>query len=215
MQDIAHQPTKDALAPDIGQTLRQIRKSNGISLAALAQDVSVSEATLSRIETGRTDATAAVLYRLAARLNVEITIFFAAEPTPLHSGTRSVMRRGDGAIFRASGLQAKVLCAELSNKSMHPYLNHVSAKTIADAGGLNSHEGEEFLFVIQGILILHSQAYAPLHLEKGEAVYFDATQPHAYVTGDQKPAEILVITSAGLPAVPSGLASNTQKDTPQ
>lgn len=186
-------------ATQIGTRLREIRKSLGMSLATLAADAAVSEATLSRIETGRSEAAAALLYRLAALLGVEITTFFANTPTPLHSGIRSVMRKGDGGEFDSTRLSARVLCADLSDKKMHPFLNHVSAKTLAQAGGLSSHEGEEYLYIVRGSLVLHSQAYAPLRLDAGDSVYFDAAQPHAYVNAGQHAAEFLVVASTGLP----------------
>jgi DNA-binding XRE family transcriptional regulator len=199
MQNCAASDLSSQPAPEIGQKLRQFRKSKGMSLAALALEVSVSEATLSRIETGRTDATAALLYRLATMLNTDITAFFAADPKPIHSGIRSVMRSGEGVQFDTSRMHAHVLCSDLSSKSMHPFLNSVTARTLAEVGGLSSHEGEEFLFIVKGTLLLFSQAYAPLRLEKNESVYFDAAQPHAYVNGGQHKAEFLVITSAGMP----------------
>ncbi|NOX74526.1 MAG: cupin domain-containing protein, partial [Alphaproteobacteria bacterium] len=82
------------------------------------------------------------------------------------------MRKGDGAKFTSDRLCALVLSAELAHKHMHPFVNLTSAKTLAQTGGLNAHDGEEFLFVLKGTLFLHSQSYAPLKLEQGDSVYF-------------------------------------------
>jgi transcriptional regulator with XRE-family HTH domain len=183
----------------IGQILRNLRKSHKIPLAVLAKDTGVSEATLSRIENGHTEASAALLYRLATLLNVEISSFFSDNSTPLKGRARSVMRKGDGAKFTSERLSALVLSAELAQKHMHPFINVTSARTLRETGGLNAHDGEEFLFVLKGTLILHSQTHAPLKLEQGDSVYFSASQPHAYVSGGDDPAQYLVITSARMP----------------
>jgi DNA-binding XRE family transcriptional regulator len=198
MKDAANPTEPISSVPPIGKILRALRKSRNVSLAVLARHSSVSEATLSRIENGRSDASADLLYRLANILNVEISTFFAKEPTPLHSGIRSVMRKGNGVLFTSPRLTAHVLCAELAQKRMHPFVNVASAQTLQETGGLKRHDGEEFLLVLDGTLILHTETYAPLCLQTGDSVYFDANQPHAYVS-EGASAEYLVVTSAQLP----------------
>jgi uncharacterized cupin superfamily protein len=43
------------------------------------------------------------------------------------------------------------------------------------------HEGEEFLYVLEGELELHTECYAPLLLKAGESIYFDSRMGHGYV----------------------------------
>ncbi len=183
----------------IGVGIRKLRVVQGVSLAELSQLTGVSEATMSRIETGRSEVSAAHLYQLANCLNVEISSFFNPSESNFHAGIRSVNRRGEGEPFASKRLQSLVLSSELTGKRMHPSINSISAKSVLEVGGLSTHDGEEFLFVIEGILELHSQAYAPLRLNAGESIYFDAAQPHAYLNGGEGKLNILVITSAETP----------------
>ena len=78
---------------------------------------------------------------------------------------------------------------------MHPVINTIRARTLDQAGGLSSHHGEEFLYVLEGEVIIHSELYAPAELKRGDSLYFDGTQGHAYVCGSDGPARILVLVA--------------------
>lgn len=195
-------PSSPKPAPPIGPRIRDLRRLAGLSQAALASQTGVSEATLSRIETGKSEATAAHLYRLAAYLQIEIGDFFTQSARPIHSGARSITRSGDGVEYGSEFMRARVLCTDLSRKIMHPFIDTIAAHTVEQAGGLNAHAGEEFLYVLTGYLTLHTEAYEPLLLSHGDSIYFDASQPHAYVNADRAICEILVITSEIMSANP-------------
>lgn len=179
--------------PNLGPRIRSLRLARHLSLAEVAAGTGVSEATMSRIETGQSQVSAPHLYGLAQIFGVEISDFFHdARPTP---GRRSLTREGDGAAFATPRLQARLMAADLRHKAMHPFLNRTTAHDLAQVGGLQAHQGEEYLHVLQGILWFHSESYAPLRLETGDSLYFDASDPHAYLTEPGQVAEFLVVTS--------------------
>ena len=66
--------------PPFGPRLRALRRAKVLSLSDLAAQTGVSEATLSRIETGLTQVSAPHLYGLAAQLGVDISSFFRPPP---------------------------------------------------------------------------------------------------------------------------------------
>lgn len=189
---MSKQPAPSGLGPRI----RALRLGRQLSLAEVAVETGVSEATMSRIETGSSQVSAPHLYGLAKVFGVELADFFQ-EPAPLRS-RRSLARAGEGAAFATTRLQARLLAGALRQKLMHPFVNCTKAHDLADAGGLQGHAGEEFLYVLQGPLLLHSETYAPLRLETGDSLYFDATDPHAYLTEAGATAEFLVVTSQPL-----------------
>lgn len=184
----------------IGERLKSLRKARSFSLGHLAGLTEMSEATLSRIENGQTLVSAHHLYILSRVLKVDITAFFEAGSQPMRSGVRSISRGGEGAMLDTARFRANVLCADLANKSMHPFINEISAESLEAAGGLVAHAGEEYLHVLDGVLVLHSEHYAPLRLAAGDSLYFDGAMAHAYVNGGDEPARILVITTADMPA---------------
>lgn len=181
--------------PDIGARLKGFRTAQGLSLAKLAQMTGISNATLSRVENGQVLVSAHNLYALSQALRVDITAFYAEGPSPLRAGIRSVARRGEGQQVSTNDFLSRVFASDLAHKKMHPAINTITATSPAAAGGLSGHAGEEFIYVVSGTLVLHSEHYAPLMLAPGDTLYFDAAMPHAYVATDAGPADILVITT--------------------
>ncbi len=194
-------PSEDAPSdcPAIGPTLKHLRKQKGYSLAHLADAAGLSEATLSRIENGRTLVSAPHLYQLAQILDADISSFFVPDARPMGSGIRSVARADSAEPVVTDRFATNVLCADLSQKTMHPFLNEITARSLEDAGGLKAHRGEEFLHVLAGTIALHSEFYAPLALAAGDSLYFDAGMPHAYLNTGPEPARILIVTTFGPP----------------
>ncbi len=91
------------------------------------------------------------------------------------------------------------MAGDLRHKAMHPFVNRTSVHDLEQVGGLLAHAGEEYLHVLQGPLIVVSQSYTPLRLETGDSLYFDATDPHAYLTDQGAEAVFLVVSSAIAP----------------
>lgn len=190
--------------PALGPRIRQLRRQAGLSLAELAAQTDVSEATLSRIETGKSEVSAPHLYRLAAALGRDLGHFFEPAPTAMAPGRRSVVRKGEGAALDTTRLHGRALATDLMHKRMHPFINHVRATTIENAGGLHAHAGEEFLYVLSGQLIVLTDTYAPLHLDAGDSLYFDGAQPHAYLSAGPGGAAFLVVNSQQMPDLFNG-----------
>ncbi|MBY5932708.1 XRE family transcriptional regulator [Tateyamaria omphalii] len=181
--------------PDIGARLKQLRSEQGWSLAKLAAATGISDATLSRVETGKTLVSAHNLYVLAQVLGVDITAFYSHAAHPLQSGIRSVSRAGQGRDLQTDRFLTTILASDLSKKQMHPAINVVSRDRFGPDDTLSGHPGEEFLYVLEGQLVLHSAHYAPLLLDAGDSIYFDGTMPHAYLAGEGGMARILVLTT--------------------
>lgn len=184
---------------DIGQRIKTMRKAKGLSLAEIAKLTGLSEATLSRVENNQTLVSAHSLYILAKTLDADITAFFEHESRPLSTGIRSICRKGQGVAFRSARYFANVLCTDLSNKKMHPSVNCVTITDIEAAGGLSRHEGEEFVYVLDGVMTLVTEFYEPVRLETGDSVYFDSQMGHAYLAADGAPVRILVVTTTEPP----------------
>ena len=139
------------------------------------------------------------LFTLSKYLKVDIADFFQDDASPLTPGIRSVTTNGNGTHQKLARYDAEVLCADLSRKEMHPVINTIWARTLDQAGGLSSHQGEEFLYVLEGEVIIYSDLYAPTKLARGDSLYFDGAQKHAYVCGSDELNRILVLVSHNQP----------------
>ena len=46
------------------------------------------------------------------------------------------------------------------------------------------HAGEEYVYVVKGSIVVHTEFYDPVTLCEGQSIYIDASMGHAYVTAD-------------------------------
>jgi uncharacterized cupin superfamily protein len=67
---------------------------------------------------------------------------------------------------------------------MIPVFTRIRAKSLAEFGDLVHHPGEEFVYVLEGRIEVHTEFYDPVVLGAGESIYVDSNMGHAYVTAD-------------------------------
>lgn len=183
----------------LGRRVAALRRARGLTLRALSERSGISESMLSRLENRHAMINAHSLLRLAAALEVDIAALFqdgAAET--IRTGRRTVTRSGAGVHRRTSRFRFELLCADLAGKKMVPSINRIAATTLAEVGGLRAHPGEEFIFVLAGPVVIHTECYAPMALAAGDSVYIDSTMAHAYTRGAKADeAIILVVATRG------------------
>jgi mannose-6-phosphate isomerase-like protein (cupin superfamily) len=73
------------------------------------------------------------------------------------------------------------LCPELRRKRMIPLVTRIRAKSVGEFGELVHHSGEEFIYVIEGSVEVHTEFYDPVVIKAGESIYLDSKMGHAYV----------------------------------
>ncbi len=180
----------------LGEKILRLRKERRLSLTTLSAAAGVSASTISRIENGRLSPTYSVLSRLCEALGLHMSdvIAEASHNTALRfaPGCRAVTRGGQGMMHKTPRGGYEFLGTELATKRMEvaiiePIPDHVGRS-------LESHAGQEFIYVLEGRLMFYMQHYAPLVLEPGDSVYFDAAAPHA-VYAVQGAVRILSLTS--------------------
>jgi mannose-6-phosphate isomerase-like protein (cupin superfamily) len=76
------------------------------------------------------------------------------------------------------------LCTELRRKRMIPIITRIRAKSVAEFGELVHHPGEEFIYVVAGQIVVHTEFYDPVTLDEGQSIYIDSNMGHAYVTAE-------------------------------
>lgn len=189
MNEALSQPTS-SLAP--GPLLAARRKELKWSLAKVAEQSKVSISTISRIENGLISPTYAVLSRLAEALGIGWADLMGGHEQRFAPGCRAVNRAGTGPTHSTARGLYEWLGSELAVKTMEPTI--VDAIPEGENRVLEGHEGEEFVLVLEGSIMFLMRDYAPLRLDKGDSVYFDASMPHAYY-GVTEPAQFLSIVA--------------------
>lgn len=157
--------------------------------------------TLSKVEHDRLTLTYDKLQLLSQRLNMTMSELFteaddAAEP-PV-TARRSIGRMDDAVRVNTSNYDYYYLCPELRRKRMIPILARVRAHSLIQFGDLVRHSGEEYTYVLEGRVVLHTEFYDPITLNVGESVYIDSNMGHAYLAGEGcREAVVLCACSSG------------------
>ena len=157
-----------------GIRLRQLRRSRKLSLEDLAGRTGLSAGLLSQLERGIGNPSFVTLMRLAQALDVQPGYFF-----PDTEGSRCIVRkaRRRRIHFEMPGLTYELLTPDLSWR-----LEVLWAKFepgVATAEAPYSHEGEECVWLIRGLLEAHVGDRTFL-LHEGDSITFDCTVPHWY-----------------------------------
>lgn len=183
----------------LGRVLKSIRQRRSWTLSEVAERSGISTATLSKVERGKSSLTYGKIIDLARGLDVEIGALFysgRADTGDVRDTRRSVTRASEGARLQTPRLQYRYLNTDLLNKRFYPVVLDVTARSLKAFGALTEHEGEQFLYVLDGELEVHTEHYAPTWLAKGDAIYFDSTMRHAGVSTGDGPCRVLCVLSS-------------------
>lgn len=184
-------------AQALGTRIRQLRKSQQMTLSDLGSLSGVSVSTISKIENGALSPTLDKVLRLADGLKLSIGELIGDESsdpdTRPPNGRLLPSRIDDGIVIDTENYEYKYLCSDLTNKRMVPIRARIKASDLKTFGRLERHDGEEFLIVLEGAVEVHSEFYAPVTLQKGESIYLDSTMGHAYLSAGPAEAEVLCV----------------------
>jgi quercetin dioxygenase-like cupin family protein len=176
--------------PTLGPALRALREERGVSLANVSAATGLSASFLSLVEQGRSDITLSRLMSLVKFYDVGLTDLITGEP---HADDIVVRRHERTQLELASeGIELELLAPD-TFRSMMPLLS-----TFAPGGRTEnhaSHDGEEFVVVLQGRLELELEGVDPIRLGKGDSAYFTATRPHTYRNIATGVSRALAVTS--------------------
>tara|TARA_R110002072_G_scaffold123758_3_gene259124 strand:- start:196 stop:828 length:633 start_codon:yes stop_codon:yes gene_type:complete len=179
----------------LGDRLATLRQERGLTLKQLSDLVDIPVSTLSKVQNHQATLTYANLQKLARGLSINIAVLFDDQAGPAKAGRRTIIRRGQGGINAVDTYQVEVLGSELLNKSMHPGILDVPPASPQDLGKLARHPGEEFIYVLEGGIILYTEDYKPVALEVGDSAYLDSSSGHRFVSKNQNTARLLVVCS--------------------
>jgi transcriptional regulator with XRE-family HTH domain len=194
--------------PTLGRILKELRSNRNWTLREMSERSGIPVSTLSKVENDRLTLTYDKLLQLSERLHVPIGELFA-EAEPAEEGVtarRSIGRLEDAIRVTTPNYDYYYLCTELRRKRMVPILTRIRAKSLAEFGDLVSHHGEEYIHVLEGTIVVHTEFYDPVTLKAGEAIYIDSNMGHAYVAADDcEEALVLGVCSSDDEALMSSL----------
>ncbi len=180
---------------NLGQRVRDLRKERGWTLEQAAGQAGLARSTLSKIENGQMSPTYEALKKLAEGLAITVPQLFTPPSRPQVSGRMAVTKSGEGQAHATATYEHRLLAGALRAKQMLPYSARIRARTLEEFDGWVRHDGEEFLYVLTGVVRLYTEFYEPVDLRRGDSAYYDATMGHNVISLSPEDATILWVTS--------------------
>ncbi len=177
----------------IAERIRGLRDALDMDREEMAARCGISPHTLAEYESGTVDIPVSFLHELSSEFGVEMTaLMFGSEPT-MHS--YYITRAGQGIkVERTGAYSYQDLAAGFQHRVMAPFLVTVEPHDDGREQVLNTHEGQEFNYVVEGTLEITIAGKVNV-LHKGDSIMFDAKKPHGLRALEGKRVKMLAIIS--------------------
>ncbi|MCK0148505.1 XRE family transcriptional regulator [Marivita sp. S6314] len=180
---------------NLGERVRDLRKARSWTLEQAAQQAGLARSTLSKIENGQMSPTYDALKKLATGLQISVPQLFTPPQREKVNGRMAMTASGQGQRHATTTYEHELLAENLTKKQMLPYRARVRARSFEEFDGWVRHDGEEFLYVLTGVIRLYTEFYEPIEMRRGDSAYYDSTMGHNVVSVSDEDANILWVTS--------------------
>ena len=185
---------RNALKPgsilEVGAKLQRLRRDRNWTLQEASQATGISISMLSKIEREDLSPTVTTLSRIAAGFGIEVASLLTDNAAGA-TGRRSITRAKDGKLSPTGTCDNVWLCNDLARKKMTPIRTRVRARSVEDYSEWASYDADLFLIVLSGTLVVHSEVYAPVVLNEGDSIYYDANSRHVWTSEGESDAVVL------------------------
>lgn len=166
------------LRSDLGSRMKAVRQACGLTLESAAHRTGLALSTIHKIENGRVSPSYENLVRIARAYDIGMERLFSSDHEAHQTTRMTVTKAGQGRKVRSKNFEYEVLCNALAEKKIIPLVTLVEKRAPLSHDDLESHDGEETLYVLSGRVELVVEHYQPVVLEPGDCAYFDSTIKH-------------------------------------
>lgn len=191
--DIAHNIMRgEHMKEELGQKINEIRNSKGMTLKDLSEKTGLSVGFLSQVERGLTSIAILSLKSIAEALDTDLSVFFA----PPKKNCSLVLRSYEQESFQYenNSFILSNLSGEMKDRNME--ITHVTILPADEKGApaISPHAGEEFIYVLEGVLTLYynDEEYT---LYPGDSAHYKATEPHTWRNKTNRLVKILSVNT--------------------
>jgi len=162
---------------EVGDRIRMLRINQKRTLQEVADNCGLSKSMISKIENNKTVPSVATLVKIAQTLGTNISSLLE------HDGWAKAIvttrtEAEEKLVPTEKGYSIFPYASEFHEKKMQPFL-FVAKKGEVIPHQL-SHEGEEFIFIIEGTMKMQV-AETEYVLKKGDSLYFNSLQKHGII----------------------------------
>lgn len=176
----------------LGQKIRSFRKERNLTLKEIAVATGFSISFLSQLERGKSSATLESLKKIAMVLHVSPAHFFDEEKPEKPGGSLMIDR------IASSGIHYQNLAPGLDSLDFMPM--RVTLEPGEDGGQPITHSGQEFVYVLDGVLSVEV-AGIQHEMTTGESLFYNAQESHYwYNRSDTEVIFLCVSSDTGKPS---------------
>ena len=181
----------------IGVGIKRNRLLKKWSLKTLSEHSGVALSTLSKVENGSMSLKVEKLIAVSNALDIDIMQLVSPDETEsavtLITGRRCITRANTDQKTITDKTVYTHHASDFSNRKLTPIVIDVLPDMNPD---LLRHQGEEFLYVLEGRIEALTEFYEPIILNVGDSMYIDSTMAHNIRSLDGQPARVLNVSSA-------------------
>lgn len=179
-----------AVTQPLGARLRQLRESKQLTLRDVAALTGLAHSFISVLERTSGGASMTSLKKLAECYGTSVTALIEEAAGPAKN---LVMRSKDSRV--APVLGPSIFIEQLSNHLEHLDCQRWRIAPGASSDGSYDHDGEEFLFVLQGRFEISIEGYGKYKLQAGDSVAFPSTNPHSWRNPGKEEAIVIWVNT--------------------
>ena len=185
-----------AVEKNLGSRIKQIRTTRQVSLEELADRTNLDTKLIRKIEEEKIVPSLAPLIKIARSLGVRLGTFLDDNdqlgPALVRSGgqEKGVRFTSQGSLSREH-LNFYSLASNKAERNMEPFIVDIEPAQPSDYM-LSSHEGEEFMYVLEGQVEINYGKDIFL-LTAGDSIYLDSVVVHNVHAAENQPAKILAV----------------------
>jgi len=174
---------------EISGKINTLRKNKKMTLKDLSEASGLSISFLSQIENGSSSLAITSLKKIADALNVPITYFFESRENCNYHLTLANQKKWQ---MEGSPLEYIRLCSDFPETVLEPMLVTIPPKS--NLGQKYSHLGEEFIFVLEGTLVVDLEE-TRYHVIAGESIHYPSTIKHYWSNPSNEEVRVLSVTT--------------------
>lgn len=177
---------------DIGTKIKFLRQSKGMTLKTLSEDVGLSIGFFSQLERGLTSVAIDSLSKIAGVLGVDLSYFLPTSPEKESIVIKSYEQEVSQIIN--SNIIYYNLSNKLSTSNILPKLVQVLPHEGKEEVIQYTHEGEEFIYVLEGILTVFVD-HNEHTLYPGDCIHFDSILAHNWINNTSMNIRLLIVNT--------------------
>ena len=175
----------------IATRLRGLREVLERSEQEVAESCRLTLEQYRAMESGQTDFSVNVLQTISRHYGISLDVLMFGEEPRMNS--YFITRAGKGvSVERRKAYRYEALASGFRARKIDPFIVTVEPAPADAPMHLNSHDGQEMNYVLEGRLLISLDG-REFELEPGDSLYFDSAQPHGMKALDGKTVRFLAI----------------------